>query len=247
MKIHRFFIEQNIDDLHSGDEIEISDRDVIHQMRNVLRIKEGEKVILLDGKGTMFSGTISKVMKKSLIFSKEIMKKFSRKNEVMLTVYPAVIKKDKLEYVFQKCTEIGVLEFCPIVSDRTEKQNFNLDRAKTIIKEAAEQSEKSYLPSVSSPVGLSELIAKHETGEEVIDVRNTFYLDIEAPIINVQNLIESVKLGNLSFFVGPEGGWSETDRNMFNKIGIKSVSLGETVLRAETASIAIASLMLLGR
>lgn len=256
MKLHRFFIKDI--DLDS-DEILLEEKDAIHQIKNVLRLSIDDPVMFLDGLGNEAIFSLKKVMKKSLIFSKEVMKKFSRKNDFFMKIYPAIIKKDKLEYVLQKCTEIGVLEFCPLVSDRTEKLNFNMKRAEVIIKEAAEQSEKSYLPRLSSPVNFSELVSKCETGKVVVDVAHAYYLDMDSPIIDVKQVRETYlnernNVDNqsakretaISFFVGPEGGWSEKDREMFNKLGIKSVSLGDTVLRAETASIAVSSLMLLG-
>jgi 16S rRNA (uracil1498-N3)-methyltransferase len=245
MKLHRFFIK---DTAIGREEINIEDEILLHQMKNVLRLSENDQVIFIDQSGNEYTSTLKKVMKKNWIFSKENMKKSSRKNEINFVLYPSVIKKDKLEYVLQKCTEIGVSEFCPLVSDRTEKLNFNMKRAETIIREAAEQSEKNHLPSVSSPCSFSELVAKHETGKIEFNSETSFYLDIEAPLIDVSLMREIVVKQSdiVNFFVGPEGGWSDKDREMFDKIGVKPVSLGDTVLRAETASIAVASLLLLG-
>jgi 16S rRNA (uracil1498-N3)-methyltransferase len=242
MKIHRFFVKEKIID---SSEISISDTELVHQIKNVLRLKVGETVSILDNTGAEFLCKVKDILKKELIFSKESMKNFSRHSKGKIKLFPAMIKKDKLEFVLQKCTEIGVLEFCPILSNRTEKQNFNLERAETIIREAAEQSEKNFLPSVDVPVRLVELIGDYETGKKFLDVKNSFYLDIEAPLIDVSSIVKHD--GEVSIFVGPEGGWSEKDKMLFASVGIKPCSLGQTVLRAETASIAIASLLLLGR
>jgi 16S rRNA (uracil1498-N3)-methyltransferase len=245
MKLHRFFINQKIEESPS---IEITDIELVHQLKNVLRVKIGDKFILLDNAGIEAVVRTEEIMKKSLIFSKEKLKKFSRKNEVLLALYPAVLKKDKMEYVLQKCTEIGVLEFCPIVSDRTEKINLNMKRLDKITREAAEQSEKIYLPHLCDVRVLTELFTEHETNGEF------YYLDMDAPMIDVSQIIENSKNNSddnpenrISILIGPEGGWSDVDRKLFNEHGVKPLSLGKTVLRAETAPIAVSSLFLLGR
>ncbi len=248
MKLHRFFIKNKIED--GLGEIEIDDSYLVHQIKNVLRLKKGDKVLFLDNYGHESLCSIVEVMKNKLIFSKENVKKNSRRNEVSLTIYPAVIKKDKLEYVFQKCTEIGVFKFCPLVSDRTEKLNFNIERGEMIIREAAEQSEKARLPSVEELVTLEELVTKHETKKNFLDSEFAFYLDIDSGVIDVIQVRETLKnTGNrkISIFIGPEGGWSETDKERLNFLGVKPFSLGETVLRAETASVAVSALLLLGK
>ena len=249
MKMHRFFIKDtDISEVDGEFEINITDEVLLHQMKNVLRLSENDHVIFLDQSGNEYQSVLKKVMKKNLIFSKEIMKKNLKSNKVNFVLYPAVIKKDKLEYVLQKCTELGVTDFCPLVSDRTEKLNFNMKRTETIIREAAEQSEKNHLPSVSPPTSFSQLVEMHETGKVEFPGETSYYLDIEAPLMDVSLMREIIikHENTFNFFVGPEGGWSDIDREMFKAINVKPVSLGNTVLRAETASIAIASLLLLG-
>lgn len=127
MPKHRFFID-NID--AESNFIEVNNKDVIHQIINVLRLKIGDRVVAFDNSSNEYKLTLKEIMKTNLIFSKEIMKKESILNKVSLILYPAMIKKDKLEYVFQKCTEIGVTKFQPIISFRTEKLGINLDRIK---------------------------------------------------------------------------------------------------------------------
>ena len=245
MKLHRFFIKQEIDD---SPRIEITDEELVHQLNNVLRIKIGDRFIFLDNQGNEAEVISEEIMKKSLIFSKEKVKKKSIRNEVKIDLYPAVLKKDKMEYVFQKCTEIGVLKFCPIVSDRTEKINLNMKRLEKIIREAAEQSEKIYLPFLLDVASLDQLLCENET------LHNMYYLDMYGPLLDVIQAVEKSSIsdeGNgshrISIFVGPEGGWSEIDRKLFLNNNVKPLSLGNVVLRAETASIAVSSLFLLGK
>jgi len=245
MKLHRFFINQKIDE---SPKIEITDPELVHQLTKVLRAQVGDKFIFLDNEGTEVLVKTEEIMKKNLIFSKEKMKKFSRKNEIFITLCPAVLKKDKMEYVLQKCTEIGVLEFCPLVSDRTEKTNLNMKRLDKIVREAAEQSEKIYLPSLCDVASLEQFLNENETD------RNFYYLDMDAQLIDVTQIIEHAKQNSseeesegITIFIGPEGGWSDVDRKLFEENNVKPISLGNTVLRAETASMVVSSLFLLGR
>jgi 16S rRNA (uracil1498-N3)-methyltransferase len=225
MKIHRFFVS-NIED--NGDELTITDVEVIHQMKSVLRLQEGDSVILLDGSGKEFFGKVKIILKLKSIFSK-IKIKSNPQDMHSLNLYFSIPKKDKAELVLQKCTELGVNNFIPVISDRTEKINLKTDRAETIIKEAAEQSEKVFLPKFHEIKKLAEAL-------EDLSSEDTFYLDLNSEKIDLQNLKNKK---DLNIFVGPEGGWSEKDREIFSKYKIKNYSLGDFVLRTETASIAI--------
>ena len=227
MKIQRFFINQKIED---RPEISIADIAIIHQVKNVLRLREGDELIMLDGSGVEFHGVIKIISKEILVCSKI---KIKSNPQVInsINLYFSMLKKDKAEWVLQKCTELGVIHFIPTISDRTEKINLKRERAELIIKEAAEQSEKVFLPTFHETVELDEALVDLKPEE-------TFYLDIEAEKINIADLKTK---RNLNIFVGPEGGWSDKDRELFAKHGIKKYSLGDFVLRAETASVAIVS------
>ena len=225
MKIHRFFVGQ-IEE-RDGDLI-VSDVDVIHQIKNVLRLQKEDSVVLLDGSGKEFFARVKIILKSESIFSKIKIK--SNPQDIHKTnLYFSIPKKDKAEWVLQKGTELGANNFFPVISDRTEKINLKSERARIIIKEAAEQSEKVFLPTFHEPVKLNEAV-KGLNSEE------TFYLELGVEKIDIQNLKDKM---SLNIFVGPEGGWSEKDKDIFSQYKIKAYSLGDFVLRAETASVAI--------
>jgi 16S rRNA (uracil1498-N3)-methyltransferase len=227
MKIHRFFVSQITE---KNDELTISDVDVIHQMKNVLRLREGDSVVLLDGSGKEYFAKVKIILKSESIFSKEKIK--SNPQDIhTINLYFSIPKKDKAEWILQKCTELGVNNFVPVISDRTEKINLKKERAEIIIREAAEQSEKVFLPTFHEPVKLEESLVDLKPEE-------TFYLELGVEKIDLQKLKDNL---SLNIFVGPEGGWSEKDKEVFTKFNIKSYSLGDFVLRAETASVAIVS------
>lgn len=236
MKTHRFFVNQNIENFP---EITIADPVVIHQMKNVLRLQIGDPVIFLNGTDSEYHSKVKVISKKESIFSVEEIKKVDTKVEQKINLVPALLKKDKFEWVLQKCTELGVKSFSPIISERTEKTKLNLDRGNIIIKEAAEQSERATLPTLNEPVFLEEFLKK----ETKNSIQNIYVLDFCETKIDVSHI---KTLNEVTVLIGPEGGWGEGDKKLFEQYEIKIVSLGDRVLRAETASVGVASLISLG-
>jgi 16S rRNA (uracil1498-N3)-methyltransferase len=234
MKIHRFFLETKIG---QQDKIKITEQNLVHQMRDVLRFSGGEKVVLLDGTGIEFFGRVESVSKKDVVVVKEKIKQVSKSEteKIEVHLFASITKKDKFEWVLQKATEIGVSRITPIISERTEKNKLNMDRADKIVREAAEQSGRIDLPFLDEPIKLSVAL---KVAEET-----PIILDINSPKIDLQKIREKKKV---FVFVGPEGGWGQRDRELFDKRKVEYISLGKNVLRAETASIAIASVFLLG-
>jgi 16S rRNA (uracil1498-N3)-methyltransferase len=203
-------------------------------MHHVLRLKKGDPVDIFDGQGKLVSGRIKEVMKKVSIISEESLNFSSTGYTHKIHIAPALIKKDKFEWVVQKCTEIGVGSFFPIISERTEKMKINKDRLQKIIIEASEQSGKVLIPELHDTIALEDFLKQNQ--------KNLFVLDFcETPIdvSQIKNLDEA------TFLIGPEGGWGESDQVLFEKYNVKKISLGNSILRAETASIAVASLTLL--
>lgn len=234
MKIHRFFLQSKIGD---KDKVKITDENIVHQMRSVLRLEEGNEVILLDGTGIEFSGRIESISKKEVLVFKEKIKKADSKidQKLELHLFASIMKKDNFEWVLQKATEIGVARITPVISERTEKNKLNMDRADKIVREAAEQSGRTDLPFLDEPIKLSVALR--------VALETPIILDIHAPKIDVAKLRAEKKV---CIFIGPEGGWGQRDKELFDKRKVEYVSLGKNVLRAETASISIASLLLLG-
>jgi 16S rRNA (uracil1498-N3)-methyltransferase len=230
MKTHRFFIKK----IEEGPEINITDPDVLHQMHHVLRLKKGDPVDIFDGQGKHISGRIKEVLKKYSIISAESLKFSSTGYTHKIHIAPALIKKDKFEWVVQKCTEIGVESFSPIISERTEKMKINEDRLQKIIIEACEQSGKVLIPKLYEPTNIEDFLKQNQ--------KNLFALDFCETLIDVSQI---KSLHEATFLIGPEGGWGESDQVLFEKYNVKKISLGNSILRAETASIAIASIVLL--
>jgi len=137
--------------------------------------------------------------------------------------------------IVEKCTEIGASAFHPLISERSEKKDLNIERLYKIAKEAAEQSGKTSLPAIFNPEKLEKAISDFD-GE-------LFLLNFDGD--DLKKMLSTNKSKKIGILVGPEGGWSDNERIWFDEKGIKSVSFGSQTLRAETAAIAVSVLLLL--
>lgn len=230
MKIHRFFLNNPL-----GEDLKIEEKGLLHQMNTVLKFKIGESIAIFNSLNTFdYIYNIKNIDKKSIFLS------FNNKEENLsqdierniVNLYISLIKKDNLDLILTKCTEIGIFSFTPIISERVEKKNiasFNKERLEKIIIEAVEQSGWGSLPNIFELKRLEETLKDLQNKGEI---DNTFGLDIGE--------VNSVKINKneaINLFIGPEGGWTENERELFKKYKIKTISFGKNVLRAETAAI----------
>lgn len=226
----RFFITQPI---IIDKELVIADAGMCRQVAKVLRKKAGDEITVLDGSGNECVALIKEMRKDMLIC--EVLTCTKNKNEpaVPLVLYQSVLKKDNMEWVFEKGTEIGVTEFIPIISEYSVKQGVNMPRARKIAQEAAEQSQRGRIPEIAETMAFDAALERaqasgyvniiaHNIGE-FDDIRDYAKASAEKKGINV--------------FIGPEGGFSEDEVARAFRRGFHGVSLGKRVLRAETAAI----------
>lgn len=231
MKIHRFFIEP---EAIKGSEIVLEDKNLVNQIKKVLRLKIGDGVLFLDNSGKEYKSVIKQFSDSAV--NLEVIEVLENKNEpeLKITLCQALCKKDKFEWVLEKGTEVGISAFAPIITERTEKLGLNKERAEKILKESAEQSERGIIPKLLETQTFKEAI-KNVEGEKII-------LDKSGDDTKTFNFLHSTF--KLNIFVGPEGGWTEQELKIAKKNGAKIISLGPRVLRAETAGIVAAAILL---
>lgn len=238
MRLHRFFIDNET--LAIDGSFVIEDSEIIHQWKDVFRLKAGDEVILLDNSGSEFRSKIISISKDGAEVVVEEQK--SAKNTLAYSVwlFSAIIKNNNYEFILEKGTEVGVSHFVPVLSERSEKKNLNLERSKRIIKESSEQCGRGKMPELHEVIDLEKVFdfAK-ENGVSLV----AFHLEGEKFTNMVRDtLISGDKIGIL---IGPEGGWSESELEAFKANNIPIYTLGQTVLRAETASIVVPALLLI--
>ncbi len=223
MKLHRFYFEGEIPE---KGEITISSSEFIHQLKNVFRFKSGERVILFNNSGFDFLASIENFEKETVTFL--ILKK--SKNEVVPTrevyLFASILKKDNFEWVVEKATELGVAHIIPVISACTEKKDINEERLRKIIIEASEQSGRGTIPTLHEKVSLEEALEKY------IEIKSIAF-EIASDKFKKEELEETRRI-----YIGPEGGWTDEELELFKKNNVSLKSLGPQVLRAETAVIA---------
>lgn len=228
MTLHRFYVGGVHDKwgpLNLERQIWMHEERLLNQWLRVLRFRVGDQLI-------MFNDDVERIYKINKIeYPHSVhLELVTECNRILpskhVYLFWSLLKKDKNDWVIQKATELGVRNFVPIIADRSEKTGFDIERAHKIIVEAAEQCGRADIPTIREPITIATAIAEYaseiplmicERGEDRIDITN---------------------LDAVAVLVGPEGGWSENERQLFKEAGLAHISLGEFVLRAETASIA---------
>ena len=193
----------------------------------------GSTVVFFDGTGLDYTCEIVSLEKAEVTFrvlETSAVKPFS---DVKVSLVVSLIKKDNFEWIIQKGTELGVSEFIPVISERSEKKGFNIERATKIMVEALEQSGRSDTARVSEPVLLDDFLAEEKRSTIVFHVSGNEFTQESIP-----------GSGEIVLCIGPEGGWTENEVAKFSQKNARVVRLHSPVLRAETAAIAAATLFL---
>lgn len=225
MRLHRFYLQnENFETLAPGDSFVCADFEIVRQVGLVLRAQAGDKVRFFNN-GAEWEFEITLVSKKELIcIAKEKTITLLQKKRVYLL--QSLIKKDKFEWVAQKCTELGVTDIIPILTERSEKRGLDEKRLRKIIIEATEQSGWGRVPTLH---GISSL------EKELSVLKNNGVTALMLDMKGKRELKEEHK--SIAICIGPEGGWGEQDKEIFKKYDVESLCVGESVLRAETAAI----------
>ena len=242
MRLHNFFIEQKIGEAKS---VSVDDADLLHQLKNVFRLEKGDEIVLLDNSGFQYRCQVELLSKNEGSFEVLEVAENAIKPAREIYLYVSMIKKDNFEWILEKATEIGVSHFAPIISGRSVKINFNHDRGLKIVKEASEQSGRGKLPELRQIISFDK--ALDEVGRNEIPAI-AFHLEeglMEAADFISQKLKKQAEVSKIAIFIGPEGGWSDTEIEQFKKHDVNILSLGDATLRAETAAIVASTLFLL--
>lgn len=225
MRLHRFYIGSSPALEHY---IEVTDSHLLNQWQRVLRYRPGQHVVLFDDQQRERLYNITEFTKHAAHL--ELVAELETKvPEREVYLFWSLLKKDKNDWVLQKCTELGITHFVPILAERSEKTGFNADRAQKIVIEAAEQCGRSDIPTVHEPLRLQTAI--HEYAPKV-------------PLfVCEQHELTKQKKPNykeVGVLIGPEGGWSDAEKQLFMTQEIGRLHLGNFTLRAETACVVAA-------
>lgn len=224
MKLHRFFVGHPIEEVARP--LRVPSLELLHQLKNVFRMVKGNTVILFDNSGYDFHALIDGFDKESVSFTitEKVKNNVHPPRETYL--FASIVKKDTFEWIVEKATEMGVSHIVPVLSERSEKKNLNIERLTKVIIEAVEQSGRATVPKLHDILKLAEVIANYKQIKSVAwEPTSTKFTSSD---------LQEVQ----GSYVGPEGGWTPAELELFKENKIPTLSLGPQILRAETAVIA---------
>ena len=240
--MYQFFIE---DENAAEDFVTIEGSDVNH-IKNVLRMKPGEKIRVCTRNGQNYFCSISDITESFV--RADILEKEAESTELPCRIYlfQGLPKNDKMEWIIQKCVELGVHAIVPVATKRAvvkldeKKAQKKVNRWNAIAESAAKQSGRGIVPEVLPVMKWKEAL---EYARQ-LDVKMIPY-EKAAGINATKQLIASVSFGqSVGIFIGPEGGFEEAEVEAAKEIGAVPVTLGRRILRTETAGMTILSILM---
>lgn len=218
-------------EMFEGQKLEL-DREKTNYLANVLRLSDGAEILVFNGKNGEWLAHLKFENRKKAHL--ELTKQVRPQPEIpTLTVLFAPIKVGRLEYMVQKITEMGAGVIQPILTDHTQLHKVNQKRLSANIIEAAEQCGVLSVPQLKEPIKLAALL------EDWDENRHIVFCDEGTETKNPVSEIETLKGHEIALMVGPEGGFSEDERERLNNLEyIHAISLGPRILRADTAIVA---------
>lgn len=213
----------------------------LHHLSKVLRKKIGETITVVDGKEHAYKGVLESISKSSA--ECRILGTFHRFNEPDMEVklaFALLKNPSRLDFLVEKCVELGVREFTPMLTERTIVSKVHTERLQKIALSAMTQCGRSFLPPIHSPMNFGEALSylkscerkfiTHEKADEMIAIFGRKVAGGSSETVGV--------------LVGPEGGFTDGEIHAAVESGFRPVSLGPRRLRSETAAITVLSLLL---
>jgi len=241
MRLHRFYTTE---DIGTKTKLTIDSAELANQIRRVFRLKTGDSVILFNGTGFDYECKIDGFGESTIISTDSAISfsitgsqpsRYMPQRKIYLCA--ALVKKDTFEWITEKATELGVTDIIPIAAERSEKKALNEERLRKIAIEASEQSGRGATPMMHQIMGLGDAAAflkKENKDIEMIAFHTEGERYVQAEVGSNNN--------PLAVFIGPEGGWSEAEIELFHTNKIPVRCLGPQVLRTETAVVAALSM-----
>ena len=232
MRLHRFYaggLHTKWGKVELEKSFWVHDDRLLNQWLRVLRYRVGDELVLFDDEVERLY-KITKIETPDSVHLElvtEMDRELPKKHVYLLW---SLLKKDKNDWVLQKATELGVRNFVPIVADRSEKTGVDIDRAHKILIEAAEQCGRADIPEIREPITVEEAISE--------------YADLPLFICEQAEGEPDLSLEKAGVLIGPEGGWSDHERELFKNADLAHINIAQFTLRAETAAVSAVARLL---
>lgn len=241
--MHQFFVEPS---QIQNKTVYIYGKDVNH-IKNVLRMKTGEEISISNGiDDREYRCAIQTISEDEVICELRFIKESAHELPVKVTLFQGLPKSDKMELIIQKAVELGVFEIVPVVTSRTivkldaKKARAKNDRWQMISETAAKQSKRAIIPNVKLPMSFSDALKYAENMKvKLIPYEMAEGMDYTREVISKINKGDSVAV-----FIGPEGGFSESEIKLSIEQKVEPITLGKRILRTETAGMCVLSILL---
>ena len=231
MRVSRVHVDA---ELRPGVEVALPDGAATHLVR-VLRLQAGDTCVLFNGDGHDYRARISALGKRGVHASVEAVAPVDNESPLRISLVQGIARGEKMDWILQKATELGVHAFVPVSSERSEvrlegqRADKRLAHWRSVVIAACEQSGRACIPQVAMSQPLQEAVA-------ALPVTSRWLLDPQASQ-SIATLTAPIASACV-LAVGPEGGWSPRDRAVLQDAGFQGLRLGPRILRTETAGLA---------
>lgn len=246
---HRFFVNPHQINWQEK-KANISDQEQTHKISRVLRLRENDQIVLLDGAGLIYNAQIISFFSRTVQCRLLSRRSTNTDPELKITVAQSMLKGPNFDYVLQKCTEIGVSEFVPVATKRTivrineddvsRDVDRKINRYQNIIRDAAEQSERGSVPVVKNLMTIEELCKINLSAYDLrlICTERSQTNGIKEVLNSIQSKVQKILL-----LIGPEGGFTEDEIKKVLSSDFISVSLGKRIYRSETVGMLLSGIL----
>jgi len=219
----------------------IRDKNQVHYLKDVLRVKPGERLMLFDEKGDEYAAEIKDLLPESIILSLKSTHARSRLGNLKLTIACAIPKKSKMDDIVDKLTQLGVDRIIPLETERVvakldrNKKILKVERWRKIAQSASLQSQRNTIPVIEGVQDIKTVLGNSKAYDLKI------IPSLEGKRRHLKDILSRFKPKNVLTFIGPEGDFTCEEIKLAQNYGCIPVTLGDLVLRVETAAVAVAS------
>ena len=236
--MYQFFVEEG---QICGDRIVITGEDVNH-IKNVLRMKIGEEIAVSNGvDGREYRCEVAQLLSDEVVCKLRFIKENDVELPAQVYLFQGLPKADKMELIIQKAVELGAYSVIPVATRRSivklddKKAAAKQNRWQGIAEAAAKQSKRKIIPKIEKVMSFAEAL---EMAKE-LEVRLIPY-ELAEDMSHTKEIIERIREGQkIAIFIGPEGGFDETEIAMASEVGVEPITLGKRILRTETAGMTV--------
>ncbi len=247
----RFFVELEDIDLENKS-LNIYGEDVKH-ISKVLRYSNGDKIEVCDGHNKEYICEIVEISKDTVLLNIIEEVNVNRESKIKIKLYQGLPKSTKMDIILQKLTECGVSEIILVNTKRSvvnlndKKADKKIERWERIVYEAAKQSKRGIIPKLRGVLSFGEALkdmSENDINISPYEAEKSLGIKEVLSSERVKKIVDSKEEVSIGIFIGPEGGFSESENEKIKEKGIDSVSMGPRIFRTETASIVASSITL---